>query len=142
MGALSGDIQVIIVDPVSGAVSFGLRPKVLTGNQKLVQIVVLALLNTPGKAILNPTEGGGLLTLVGSLNVEETDSTQALAEINRAVKKVQTEIVQNQTGLDAPGEELLKELQVISLTQGDNPDDILLKIRIINEAGRITDVVL
>jgi hypothetical protein len=140
-GSLSGDIQVITADPVTGRITFGLVPRILTGMPKLIQIVVLSLLNSPGKDILKPADGGGILNLVGS-NISSTDSTMILAELNRAVKKSQTEIINYQTGLGAPAEESLKELQVLSLTEGENIDEVLLSIRIINQAGRISDVVL
>jgi hypothetical protein len=140
-GSLSGDIQVVTADPVTGLITFGIKPRIVAGMAKLIQIVVLALLNTPGKDILNPAGGGGLLSIVGT-NIESTDSTQILAELNRSVKKVQTEVINNQSGLDLPAEELLKELQILSLTKGQTDDEVLLKIRLINQAGRISDVVL
>jgi hypothetical protein len=141
MGALSGDIQIVNVDPNTGRVSLRIVPRIITGYQKLIQIVVLSLLNTPGKDILNPTDGGGLLSIVGT-NIDSTDSTQILAQLNQAVKKTEREIIGHQTGLSASPEELLKELQVLSLTTGAEIDEVLLTVRIINQAGRVTDVIL
>lgn len=140
-GSLSGDIQVITADPVTGVITFGLVARILTGMPKLIQIVVLALLNGPGKDILNPADGGGILDMLGE-NISSTDSTMVLAQLNQAVKKVQTEIVRYQTGIGALPEESLQELQVLSLAPGVNIDEVLLGLRIINQAGRISDVVL
>jgi len=141
MGSLNGDIQVISVDPTTGRVSFGLVPQILTGYQKLVQIVVLSLLNTPGKDILNPADGGGILSMIGT-NIESVNATDVLAELNMAVSKTQTEVINYQTGITATPDELLSSLQVISLTEGQSIDEVLLTLRIINQAGRSTDVVL
>lgn len=141
MGALSGDIQIVSVDPTTGQITIGIVPRIVTGYQKLIQIVVLSLLNSPGKDILNPGDGGGLLAIIGT-NIDSVDGTQVLAQLNQAVKKTESEIIGYQTGLSAPLEELLKELQVISLAQGLDEDEVLLTIRIINQAGRVTDVVL
>lgn len=135
------DVQVVNVDPVDGRVSLQLSSKILLGSAKLNQIVVLSLLNVPGKDILDPSLGAGLPELIGS-SIDSTDSTEVLGEVNRRVKKAQSEIVQAQIGLDLLPEEKLRELHVVSVTPGATIDEVLLTLRVINEAGRVTDLVL
>ena len=135
------DVAVMQVDPVTGRISFGMSPVPLKGATKLVQIVVLSLLNVPGKDILDPLSGGGLPELVGT-NIDATDTTEILAEVARRVKKSQSEIIASQVGLNIPDEERLKEIQIVSITPGETIDEVLITFRVINEAGRVTDLVL
>jgi hypothetical protein len=122
-------------------VSFGFSPTPLTGMAKLVQIVVLSLLNVPGQDILDPISGGGLPELVGS-NIDATDTTELLAEVARRVKKTQTEVIQSQVGLDLIAEERLREIKIVSTAPGETIDEVLIKLRVINEAGRSSDLVV
>lgn len=135
------DIQVIRVDQETGRVSFHIGWKPLTGSALLNQIVVLSLLNVPGKDILDPSLGGGIPELIGS-SIDASDATEVLGEINRRVKKSQSEIVQAQIGLDLLPEERLRELSIVKAEQGSSLDEILVTIRVVNEAGRVTDLVL
>jgi hypothetical protein len=141
VGLLTGDIQVISVDPVTNRVSIGLVPRVVTGYQKLIQIVVLSLLNSPGKSILNPADGSGLLALLGA-NVDSGDETLILAEANRAVKKTEEEIINYQSGLGVPDDEALDELEITNLSAGTGIDEVLLTVRVVNQAGRTSNVVV
>ncbi len=58
------------------------------------------------------------------------------------VKKSQKEIIEAQVGLNEDPEERLQELQIVSITQGASADEVFVKIRVINEAGRTADVVM
>lgn len=135
------DIQVIDVDPVTKKVFFKLYPKKVTGIYKLIQIVVLSLMNVPGRDILDPEKGGGLPSLVGS-NIDPNDSTEIYADIAQRVAKTESEIITDQIGLDDPPAEKLKELRLVDIRQGQNVDEILLRLRIINQEGRSSDIVV
>ena len=136
----TGDIQIIDVDPITRKVTFVLKPAILTGLAKLVQIVVLSLLDVPGQDFLYPDQGGGMPTLL-SQNVDLDDSSELIADIHRMVRKTEAEVIENQVGIQDSPEEKLRELKVLSVTQTDL-DEVGIKIRIINEAGRATDVVM
>lgn len=135
------DIQVIDIDQASRRVYFALRPKKVTGISKLIQVVVLSLLTVPGRDVLDPDKGGGLPALVGS-NIDPNDSTEIFGEVVQRVKKSQKEIIEAQVGLNEDPEERLQELQIVSITQGASADEVFVKIRVINEAGRTADVVM
>jgi hypothetical protein len=135
------DIQVIDVDPITRRVVFGVKPKRITGVSKLIQIVVLSLMTVPGRDVLDPEKGGGLPAMIG-MNIDPNDSTEVFAEIAQRVKKSQAEIVAAQIGLDEDPEAKLQDLQIVSIQKGETPDEVLVRIRVINEAGRASDIVV
>lgn len=135
------DIQVIQVDTITRLVSFKLTPKKVTGISKLIQVVVLSLLNVPGRDVLDPDKGGGLPALLG-FNIDLNDSTELFGEVVQRVKKAQAEILAAQVGLNENPEEKLQELQIVELKQGTNADELFVRIRVVNEAGRTADIVV
>jgi hypothetical protein len=135
------DIKVLSRDAVTGRLTFLLSSMPVTGMDLLVQIVVLSLLNTPGQDVLTPNDGGGIPEMIG-LNIDATDSTEVIAEVSRRTKKTQTEVINAQAGLNILDEERLKAINVVGIKQGDAIDEVLVVIRIINAAGRITDIVV
>lgn len=135
------DLGTIKRDPLTGAVSFGMSAQPITGTAKLTQIVVLSLLNVPGKDLLDPALGGGVPELLG-MNIDLTDMTEVTAELVRKVKKTQSEILAAQVGLAISDEERLSQLSIESVGPGESEDSIAITVRIINAAGRVTDVVL
>lgn len=135
------DIQLIDVDEVTRLVRFVLKPKKVTGISKLIQVVVLSLLNVPGRDVLDPDKGGGLPALIG-YNFGIDDTTEIFAEVAQRVKKSQGEIIAAQVGLNDDPEEKLQELQIVEIKQGANADEIFVRIRVINEAGRTSDIVV
>lgn len=138
---MAKDLKVIYVDPVTRRVSFKVSATPATGIDLLVQVVILSLLNVPGQDVLDPNDGAGIPEMIG-MNIDATDTTEILAEVARRIKKAQTEIINAQTGLSLLAEEKLRELFVASVAPGENLDEVLVTIRVINEAGRISDVVV
>ena len=135
------DIQIIDVHPTTRVVSFVMKAKKITGISKLIQIVVLSLLNVPGQDVLDPDLGGGLPSLIGS-NINPNDSTEIFADVVQRIKKCQREVIDAQIGLNEDPEEKLQELQIVSIDNGTNLDEIFVRIRVINELGRTTDIVV
>lgn len=134
------DIQLIDLDK-DRKIFFVLRAKELKGISKLIQIVVLSLLNVPGQDILDPEKGGGIPTMIGS-NIDPNDSTEVFGEIAQRVKKTELEIVNDQIGLDDAPEEKLRQIQIVSIENGENIDEVFVRLRLINEAGQATDIVV
>jgi hypothetical protein len=135
------DIQVIDVEPGTNKVFFVIKAKKLTGIYKLIQIVVLSLLNTPGKDVLDMDKGAGFPSLAGS-NIDPNDSTEIFADIAQRVRKSESEIIADQIGVDDPASEKLSELQIIDITEGATADEIFVRLRIINQEGRASDIVV
>lgn len=138
----NADIQLIEVDPVTRRVSFGIRPATLSGISKLIQIVVLSLMNSPGRDVLDPSKGAGFPSLIG-LGFDPSDDTELFAELARLVRKAEKEIAEDQLALQATSEERLREIQIMSMTRPeDQPDEVLIRLRVVNEVGRAADIVL
>lgn len=135
------DVQVVQIDPTTHKVSFGFSPVPVSGITKLAQIVVLSLMTVPGKDVLDPDLGGGIPELVGR-NLDPDDTTEIFAAVAQCVKKTQREILISQIGSTAPPEERLRDIEIVSVTPGEQADEILVKLRVITEAGKAVTVVL
>lgn len=135
------DISLIQIDPLTRQVSLKLGHQTIKGMSKLVQMVVLSLLNTPGKDILDPTAGAGILEMMG-MNYDPSDLSDILAELTRRVKTTEVEVIANQVGLDLAPEERLRSLAVVSVSPGIALDEVAARIRVINDLGQQSDVVL
>ena len=133
------DLQVMQVDPITGKVSFGLAPRALTGAEKLTQIVVLSLMTVPGRDVLDPSKGGGLPDLLG-YSVGDDSVEELKGEIVRKVNKTAAEITLSQVGKDLSDSERLREIRVLSVARGEAIDEIIVRLRIINESGRTVDI--
>jgi hypothetical protein len=135
------DIQLINIDPTTREITFKMQPKVVSGILKLTQTVVLSLLNITGQDILDPELGGGIPELIG-FNFGEGDLDEIRAEITRRVRKSETEVIEQQIGLDVPPSERLEEIRIVGIDEGDAIDSILIRLRILNELGQQQDVVI
>jgi hypothetical protein len=134
------DIQLIEVDPNTGVVTLKMSHKPVKGLTKLVQIVVLSLLNVPGKDFLDPDKGGGIPEMIG-MNFNE-DLSDILSEVTLKVGKTQSEIFKEQIGIELSPSEKLKEVKIVSVTPGATSDEVFVKLRIINELGQQSDIVM
>jgi hypothetical protein len=135
------DISIVQVDPDSRLVSLKLSSKSIKGMSKLIQIVVLSLLNIPGSDVFDPGEGGAIPEMVG-MNFDTSDLSEVLAEVTRRVRKSEKEILSNQIGLEISADETLRSLSVSGVSPGAAIDEVSIRVRIINELGQQSDVVL
>lgn len=135
------EIRLIEIDPVSRKVTLRLQPKVVTGILKLAQIVIISLLNIPGKDILDPTSGGGIPELIG-YNISTDDLLEITSELTRRIRKTEAEVLDKQVGLTIAANERLKEIQILLIEPGASDDEILVRLRVINELGQQLDVVV
>lgn len=133
------DIRLIEVDPVTRIVTLKAGNKKISGIEELIQIVVLSLLNTPGKDVLNPNKGGGIPALIG-YNI--SDENELFAEIAERVNKTEQEIIKDQVGLDLDQETKLKAINIKGISLGDSEDTILVRLQIVNELGRVAEVTI
>ena len=135
------DISLLKIDESTRRVTLQVGSKAVTGLTKLLQIVVLSLLNNPGRDILDPDRGAGIRDMIG-MNFDPTDLTEILAELTQRIRKSEKEILADQVGLNVISSEKLREIKIISVSPGDALDEIAARIRIINELGQQSDVVL
>lgn len=95
------DISLISVDPQTRIVSLKVGTFPVTGITKLLQVVILSLLNISGKDVLNPEDGAGLPELIG-WGLDDSNNTEILGEIVRRIHKTEVEVSNYQTGLNLP----------------------------------------
>jgi hypothetical protein len=135
------DIQLFTINPTTYEIKWGLVPKVITGINKLVQIVVLSLLEIPGYDVLDPAHGSGIPSMIGD-NIDAEDISAVKGEIARKIKKTQSEVIRSQVGLNCPLDEKLIDLKILNISQGESIDEIMVRIRVISAAGKAANVVL
>lgn len=100
----------------------------LKGLEKLVQYFSKILLQNPGSDIFNPTEGGGVLGLVGRV-VSKKDSGSLAAALVSAVNQTRDQIIAKQAKLTRiPSDERL--LRADTQGVGFNPTTTTLAARI------------
>jgi hypothetical protein len=56
------------------------------------------------------------------------------------VKKSEAEILEDQVGSSDPITEKLRELQIVNISNGQNIDEINIRIRVINQAGQTSEL--
>ena len=83
------DFRVISIDERTRQITLtpGVSPKKISGLEKLVQIVYLAILNDPGRNVFTPEQGSGLPSLIGT-NINPNDPQEALADVTERLEKI------------------------------------------------------
>lgn len=137
------DFQVVTFDPTTGLASYGIPavPKILTGMDKLVQIVVLEFLRNPGQNILSPTEGSGLRGDIGQYNFTG-DPEELRSHVVQRSRFCQQEIIARQDPSTGTPDERLKSLTVKNFAYDDETGQAMLLVQVINEAGDSTTVLV
>ena len=125
------DIKVVQKDPVTDTLSIGIPrpPQYISGIDLLVQIIVIELLSSPGRDILNPGGGGNLRSLIGA-NVNFDDESEIFAEIAMMVSATERNIKQFQEAYGRPANEKLARLDLVDLV----PDEENLQLEVILRA--------
>lgn len=131
------DIQQIQVDPITRKVSFKTTAKIITGIDELIQVVVLTLINSPGKDPLDIERGGGLSELIG-YNI--ADASELLADVTKKISDTEREVIERQAGTNIDSEAKLRRLNLLDVTEGDSADELFVRVEIVNELGRIAKI--
>lgn len=139
------EYQITLADPNTGLVTLGipLVPKILTGIDKLVQIVVLSILRNPGKSVFFPVEGSGLRADIGQYNVSsDSPATAVQARVVQAVQTVQKEIIGRQNPSEGTPDERLKSLILKSFAFDATTLGAVLQLQIVAESGNSTNILV
>jgi len=131
------DIKQIDIDSITRKVTFRTSAKMVKGIEELIQVVVLALINSPGKDPLDYERGGGLSELIG-YNI--SDTAELFAEVARRVTIAEKEIIERQSGINISSEAKLLNLNLLGVQEGDTVDEIFVRLEIINEVGRTAKI--
>ena len=137
------DFSVIKTDEY-GRITFdysSVTPTKLEGVQKLVQMVVLKLLKSPGRDIMSPDTGAGILTVLqGNIS---NDTSEVLSQLSPLIKKIEEEIIEEQTNRELPDSEKLQKLNPVGI-EADESDftSYVLTIEIINEEEDLAQAII
>lgn len=112
----------------------GKMPQQTTGLHKLVQQFVKVLMTRPGTNAFNLKEGGGILTLVGTLT-DEKNVRNVIARVMLAVKNTTKMIRSSRTNLRLPASERLKEVRVVDVRPDPRTTGINVRLILESEDG-------
>lgn len=137
------DFQLVTFDPTTGQASYGMPtvPKIITGLDKLVQIVVLEFLRNPGRDVLAPNEGSGLRADIGQYNFTG-DGSELRAHAVQRTRFCQQEILGRQNPAAGTPSERLKSLSVKNFAYDATNLAAMLLVQVTNEAGDSTTVLV
>ncbi len=123
------DIKIVYRNKVTGILTIGMprHAEFVTGVSKLVQIVVLELLTSPGRDIIDPNDGGNLRSLIGS-NINYDDESEVFTEIKMLIFTAEENIKKRQISASRPANEQLASLTLLDVVP--NEDEALLEISI------------
>ena len=139
------DYKVITRDAITGEISFvpPFPPQRVEGIEKLIQIVVLAMFNSPGRSVQFPSQGGGFPALIGLSNISSSDPTEAIAEVTERIEKIKEEIIANQSSLeDENSSSKLSDILVLNVETGINIDSVIVTLRLISEGGDLVRLII
>jgi hypothetical protein len=136
------DLRVIQRDPTTGKISWSMtkHPQTISGIDKLVQTFALAILNDAGRDALDPNKGGGLLSLIGQYNYDETSLSVIMDDIYRMLEKAASEVRRDQAGLlNEDPNAMLNVYRVVDFSS-DDAGNVALKLRVVSMAGTTADI--
>lgn len=139
----AGDLKVLIQDPTTGALTLGVPrpPEYVSGIDKLVQIVVLELLNNGGRSIFRPGAGGGIRALLGT-NVDYDDVSELFSDVQLTLSRVEDSIKQAQTSTSRPPSERLSQLQIVDIVPDESNLAVEVYLGVVNEQDELADAVV
>lgn len=121
------DIKIVYRDENTGVLTIGIPrpPEYVEGIEKLVQIVVIELLTSSGRDIIDPNDGGNLRSLIGT-NINYDDESEIFTEIKMLVSLAETNIKKRQVSVARKSNEQLASLTLTDVVP--NEDQGLLEI--------------
>jgi len=127
------DIKVVYKDPETGVLRIGIAdpPEFVSGIDKLVQIVAIELMTSPGRNISNPSSGGNVRSLVGS-NIAFDDVGEIFAEIRMMVSSSEKNIIDFQGGGNRPSSEKIARLELLDIIPDEENMQLEIVIQIIS----------
>lgn len=129
-------------DERTGKITFGMGPvaKFVEGIDRLIQIVIFAIIENPGRDVMNPTDGSGIRALIGLTNI--SDEQELVADLTLGITKIQQEIVDKQSTTNDDPSEKLQTIQIIHVAADADTASASLTLRVVNQAGDSKFIVL
>jgi hypothetical protein len=125
-----------VTDLSNASLSIELSDKSVEGMQKLVQRYVKYLLQTPGTNVFTPG-GGGLNAMIGTNTTSEGKNINT--RIIDAINSTNTLMFDEQANQLLPLSEKFLNASITSVTASE-PDEIILSIKLLNQAGEVSNI--
>lgn len=141
---MSQEYQVIKIDERTRKVTVDppFPPKEITGIDKLIQVVVLAILNDPGRSVFDPERGSGIPSMIGT-NFDPNDPQDSISRVSERIDKIKDEIITDQHVLTNEDlSELLADLEITNVDTGLNIDSLEVELSLISQSGASANVVI
>lgn len=137
------DVKVVRRDRNTGVLSigFGRPPEYISGIDKLVQVVTIELLTSPGRDINDPSSGGNLRSLIGS-NVAFDDEGEVFAEIRIMVSAAEANIIRKQRNAQRPANEKLARLELIDIVPDEQNAQLEVILRVVSLDQQDTEAIV
>ena len=137
------DLKIVYRDATTGVLSIGIRrpPEFVSGIDLLVQIVVIELLHSPGRDIVDPETGANLRSLIGA-NVAFDDEAEIFAEIKLMVQSAENNIKILQASSNRPANEQLAKLELVDVVPDEQNLQLEIIIRVTSLDQQSTDAIV
>ena len=145
---LSEDLYFVVISQVevlteSEAASGSVRvsyemgtPAAIRGVLKLAQRVIKLLMTTPGSDIFHPSDGGGLLGILGKA-VNQSGASGASAQVMIGLDQVSKRLIEDQASRRLSADERLAELHVIELQFDQRSGSLNVRLGVESMAGSV-----
>lgn len=124
---------------LAGYSAFGNSEIMQGGVVALTQSLISNLLTDPGSAATTPNRGGGLLSILRKYRTFDADLAGLVTDRIRAV---QTAMKEEQKRLNLPRSERLDRIEIVRVVQGDQPNEIIIDLRVYAQSGDMQRVQL
>jgi hypothetical protein len=115
-------------------IGLGVIPGEIEGIDRLIQLFVKVLFQTPGTDIYHKTIGGGLLRIRRNSTISG-DYNAISSEIAAAIRKADQDVKAMQAGLTIPSEEKLVSTEILRIRPDPNTQDINVLLALKNLSG-------
>ena len=137
------DIRVVTRNTTTGVLSIGIPrpPQYVSGIDLLVQIVVIEMLSSPGRDIVDPNDGGNLRSLVGS-NVGFDDEGEVFAEVRMMISATEENIIRKQRTSNRPASERLSRLELVDIVPDEENAQLEIILRVVSLDQQDTEAIV
>ena len=129
------DIAISTTNDDASEITFtmGINPQILSGLNKLTQIVLITLLTTSGTDKFDPNSGGNLLRLLGT-PVDPTNLSDITSAVTVIINDTQTQILSEQEDINLPSNERLNRIDLLGVNLSADLE-LEVDIAIVNDDG-------
>lgn len=127
------DLGLIRLDRTTGEVTFeiGDNPPLVTGMNKLVQVVLITMITTSGSDKFEDW-GGGLLSILGR-PMNPVNPAGIKSDVTVVVNATQEQILAEQVDPNLPTDERLRRIDLVDVIINADLLEVEVLIRIVNE---------